>query len=60
MESLQFHACIPEIGSAIKASGKADEAGRVTLELPGTDVAALAKLLLYRGKLLKVTVEVDS
>lgn len=56
MEFITFLATIRESSSAITFSGRPEEAGRVHFEVPGTQIAPLAKMLLMKGRLLRVTV----
>ena len=54
-----FLATFPAIQSAIKVYG--DEQGmRVQLEIPESEMAEAVKLLQWRGKVIRVTVEPDS
>lgn len=50
-----MNAYIPPLQSAIRTGG---EGGRVTFEIPESDIGEFAKLLAMRGKKLRVTVEV--
>ena len=53
-----FLATFPAIQSAIKVYG--DEQGmRVQLEIPESEMKAALSLLLWRGRVLRVTVEPD-
>jgi hypothetical protein len=56
MDPIIFSAILPPIQTAITFSGNGDGA-RIKLDIPETDVAQAAKLLLMTGKELKVTVE---
>lgn len=57
MSKATFLATFSPIQSAIKIYG--DETGaRVQLEIPESEMGEAAKLLLMRGKVLKITVEV--
>ena len=51
-----FRASIPPIMSGIKAGG---DGMRVQFDIPESDMAEAVKLLLMRGKLLLLTVEVE-
>lgn len=55
MEKLTFAAYLPEKQSAIAIHGR--DGARVTLDIPESDIAAAARLLLLRDKPLKVTIE---
>jgi hypothetical protein len=58
---IEFSATIPtNLGSAIKIDGDDKAGGRLTLDIPGTDIAPLIKLTMLRGKLLVVTIEADT
>jgi hypothetical protein len=52
---IQFEATLSPIQSAIKIDGQ--EGARVTFDIPDTEIACAAKLILMRGKNLKVSVE---
>lgn len=55
-EPLTFLASIRPIQSALSVSG--DNSGaRLTLDIPETELPAIARLLLLRGVVLRVTVE---
>lgn len=56
-ERVEFVAAIPDLASAITVDGEADAGGRLKLDVPGTDIAPLLRLIAWRGKLLRVTVE---
>lgn len=56
MDPINFAAYLPERQSAIAIHGR--EGARVTFDIPETDIAAAARLLFFRDKPLKVTVEV--
>ncbi len=56
-EPLTFLAAIADSATAIKISGGKNEAGKVVFEVAGDDLPSLLRLVLYRGKVLKVTVE---
>ena len=58
METITFSASFPEIQSAISIGGAG---GRIKLDVPETEMAALVKLAAYgRGKELVVTVRASS
>jgi hypothetical protein len=57
MEEVTFSASFPEIQSAISIGGGG---GRIKLDIPETEIAALVKLAAYgRGKNLAVTVRIE-
>ena len=53
-----FLATLPSILSCIKVSG--DGGARLQLDVPDSDMAEALKLLLWRGMVLRVTVEPES
>lgn len=55
-EPVTFEATIRPIQSALSVSGNNDGA-RLTLDIPETELPAIARLLLMRGQVLRVTVE---
>ena len=55
---LTFLAAIADTTTAIKVAGGNGEGGKLTLDVSGDDLPSLLKLVLYRGKVLRVTVEV--
>lgn len=55
--AIVFLASFPPIQSAIKVSG--DGGIRIQLDIPETEVPNAVDLLAMRGKVLKVTVEVE-
>ena len=55
LDRASMNAFIPPLQSAIRTGG---DGGRVTLEVPETDMGEFVKLLAMRGKRLKLTVEV--
>ena len=50
-----MNAYIPPLQSAIRTGG---DGGRVTFEIPETDMIHFIKLLMMRGKQLTLTVEI--
>jgi len=54
-EQVTFLASIPPLQSALTISG--DGGARIKLDVDDSNVAPLLKLLLWRGELLRVTVE---
>lgn len=54
MTTAQFTATIPPIMSGIKTGG---DGMRVQFDIPETEMGEAAKLLIMRGKVLKITVE---
>lgn len=56
-EEIRFIASLPPIQSAINLGGAEGDSSRIKLDVPGTEVAAVVKLLLLRGKAFKVIIE---
>lgn len=56
-ERVQFLAIIPSTASAIKIHG--DEGWRITLDIDGSQEADVLPLLVMRGRVLRVTIEVE-
>jgi len=54
-DSITFHATLPTIGGAIKFAG--DGGARVQLDVDQQAEGDMVPLLLWRGMLLKVTIE---
>lgn len=54
-EPISFTASFPGIASAIRVAG--DGGARILLDIPENELPAIARLLLMRGKAIKVTVE---
>jgi|LFRM01.1.fsa_nt_gb hypothetical protein len=52
---IEFVASLPQIQSAVKISG--GDGSRVQLDIPDTELAAVVKLLTYKNKVFKVTIE---
>ena len=52
-----FEATIPRLMSAINIDG--DAGARIKLDIPESDIEAAHQLCSMRGKVLKVTIEVD-
>lgn len=57
MEKIEFIASLPPIQSALNIGGAEGDVSRVKLDVPGTEIAQVVKLLLLRGKTFKVTIE---
>ena len=58
-EQIRFLASLPPIQSAFNIDGDAHGSARLKLDVPGTEIAQVVRLLALRGKLLRVTVEVE-
>ncbi|MBE3576895.1 MAG: hypothetical protein IMX00_04315 [Limnochordales bacterium] len=56
-QRIEFIASLPPIQSAISIGGAEGDASKIKLEVPGTETAAVLRLLLLRGKAFKVTIE---
>ena len=54
-EPIRFEASFPAIQSAIKVDGAGG--ARVQLDIPETEMPAIVRLMLMRGKVLTITVE---
>lgn len=54
-EPISFIASFPNIQTAIRVAG--DGGARILLDIPEDELPAIARLLLMRGKAIKVTVE---
>lgn len=58
LDPVEFRATIASGTSSIKIDGDAGNGGKVTLEVHGTeDLAQLLKLVLFRGRRLRIRVE---
>ena len=57
MSELTFLASIAPLQGAIKIAH--DAGGRVVLDIPESEMPALMRMVLYRGVVLKVTIEVE-
>jgi hypothetical protein len=57
MDKISFVASLPPIQSALNIGGAEGDSSRVKLDVPGSETAEVAKLLLLRGKAFRVTVE---
>ncbi len=56
-EPLTFLASIAPLQSAITIAS--DGGARVKIDIPEDEMPAIVRLMLYRGKRLKVTLEID-
>lgn len=54
MQDIEFLASLPDIQSAISVGG---DGARIKLDVPETDLPQVIKLVLFKGKLLKVRIE---
>lgn len=54
MSELTFLASIAPLQGAIKIAH--DSGGRVVLDIPESEMPALVRMVLYRGKVLRVTI----
>lgn len=59
-ERIEFIAVIPDLASAITVAGGEGEGVRLKLDAAGSEIAPVLRLLLWRGKLLRVTVELET
>lgn len=55
MESCTFRASLPPILSAMKVAG--DGGARIQFDVPDSDLAEALKVLLWRDKILRITIE---
>jgi hypothetical protein len=58
-EPVEFLATIRPIQSALSVSGD-NNGARLTLDIPETELPAIARLLLMRGQVLRVRVEAEA
>lgn len=56
-EPLEFFASIAPLQSAITVAH--DGGARVKIDIPESEMPAIVRLMLYRGMVLKITVEVE-
>ena len=56
MMKINFNASLPDIQSALSVGGTG---ARLKLDVPETDLAEIIKMVMVKGKLLRVTVEVE-
>jgi hypothetical protein len=56
---ISFIASIAPISTAVKFDGRC-EGGRITLEIPETDIPELSKMLLLREQVFRVTITTDN
>ena len=54
IDKVEFSASLPDMTTAIKISGQG--AGRVSFDVPESDLAELLKVTLFRGKAFTVTI----
>ena len=59
MEPIKMIATIPTLQSWMSVSGDEQEGARIKFDFPASEMAQVARLLLARGKVLRLTVEVD-
>ena len=57
METIMFLASLPPIQSALNIGGAKGDGSRLKLDVPGSEMAQVARMILMQGKLLKVTIE---
>ncbi len=57
-EKATFYAVIPSTQSAIRVHG--ESGGRIEFDVDDTSIADMLKLVLWRDRLLKVTVEPET
>lgn len=56
-EALTFTASIAPLQSAIMVAS--DGGARVKIDIPESEMPAIVRLMLYRGKRLRITLEID-
>jgi hypothetical protein len=56
-EPLAFLASIAPLQSAITIAS--DGGARVKIDIPESEMPAIVRLMLYRGKRLRITIEID-
>lgn len=56
-EALTFTASIAPLQSAITVAS--DGGARVKIDIPESELPAIVRLMLYRGKRLRITLEID-
>jgi hypothetical protein len=56
-KAITFLASFPNIQTAIRVAG--DGGARILLDIPEDELPAIARLLLMRGMVLKITVEIN-
>ncbi len=59
MEPIKLIATIPTLQSWMSVSGDEQEGARLKFDFPASEMAQVARLLLMRGKVLRVTIEED-
>jgi hypothetical protein len=57
LDEIQMIASLPPIQSALNIGGDENDSSRIKLDVPGSEIAEVVKLLHYRGKAFKVTIE---
>lgn len=55
---ITFLASLPPIQSALSVSGN-ESGGRLKLDIPESELAEAIKVMLWRGKCFRVTLELD-
>lgn len=58
-KKIEFIASLPPLMSAINMNGE-DRSSRVKLDIPGSEISKVVRLLSYTGQTFKVTIEPDN
>ena len=56
-ETITMWASLPDIQSAISIGGAEQDSSRIKLDVPGTEIASVVRLLTLRGQSFRVTIE---
>jgi hypothetical protein len=56
MDKITMIASLPPIQSAINVDGQ-EGSSRIKLDIPGSELPQVVKLMLYRGQVFKITIE---
>jgi len=57
MEVITFLASLPPIQSALNIGGAKGDGSRIKLDVAGSEMAQVARMILLQGVLFKVTIE---
>ena len=56
-DKIELLATFPTLQSWTNISGDPEEGARIKLDFPASEMAGVARLILLRGKVLRVTIE---
>ena len=56
-EPIKFLATLPTIQSTFTINGQEHEGARLKLDVPGSEIASVVRLLTLRGQSFRVTIE---